>query len=656
MHSWYEKNRMLCAGLFGAFAGIIAFLLIHTGDSLIVNDDSWIMRGYVERDIIQHYTGWLFYRDSHAGFPLGVARSIGYPYGGAVAFSDSVPLMSVFFGMFSGRLPQPFQFFGIYTLLCYTLMGISAALLLFLFFESSIPVLFGTPLFILSPIMTERAFRHTALASHFLLIFALFLYFSNRKKGFRFRVGYPILFFLAVTIHFYFVPMLCAILFADLLQDFFDTGKWIKHCGFLLLNLSVVFIVAFASGYFYAPTKPSGELAYGYFTMNLNAVFNPGSVSGIHWSRFLPVLGQGLGSAEGFNYLGLGTLLVLISAGVYYVLRFKKLELQQLIRGHRALLIVSVILALFAVSTTIVINNNAYVRISLPMFLLQTLSTFRASGRLFWPCYYLLTLFAVVFLAKKLPKKAAALALAAFLIIQVSDLYPTLKQKREAFIDPKSAFGNPCDDTFFIENTSAFSEVFTFSDSGLPLGLYIANFAVSSGMNTNEPFMARNNIAAYREAGNLEFENLMAGHVDDEKLYLFGDVNRFFDAALSLGDSVYSGRIDFDEGIYYIIAPKNQKTTIPEDSRFQPLHSIPLTIAEYTDSSWTNGILNADMSIALFYDNAFTARFLKDAEYLIAEGQRVKIIDKDYKDAGWVMVKLDLPDAAILVGSSLEAE
>ena len=127
------KQRKLVVIIICALIGSLAFLLVNTSVSLDCTDDSWINRGYVERDIIQHYTGWLCYRDSHISIPFGVSENISYPTGGSIVFSDSIPIMSVFFGLFSEILPETFQFFGIYTLFCYILMGVSSSLLLSIF-------------------------------------------------------------------------------------------------------------------------------------------------------------------------------------------------------------------------------------------------------------------------------------------------------------------------------------------------------------------------------------------------------------------------------------------------------------------------------------------------------------------------------------------
>lgn len=59
-----NRNRKIFLVTAGALLGAIAFLLINTGASLNVMNDNWIRSGYVEKDSIQHYTGWLFYRQS----------------------------------------------------------------------------------------------------------------------------------------------------------------------------------------------------------------------------------------------------------------------------------------------------------------------------------------------------------------------------------------------------------------------------------------------------------------------------------------------------------------------------------------------------------------------------------------------------------------
>ena len=661
MHTGFTftiKNRRLFAAVCGAFIGAAVFLLIFTSVPLNVSDDSWILRGYVERDIIQHYTGWLQYREAAAIFPFGIAKNLNPPVGAAIAFSDSVPIMAILMRPVSMLFQDTFQYFGIYNLLCYILTGIAASLLLELFINGMWSLLLGTVLFTLSPVMLERAFRHTALASHFLLLFAFWLYFKNQKEGFRLRFGFLVLSVLSPMIHFYFVPMLLAILFADLLQHYLNTKEWKRTLLFLAGNIVLVLSSAFFIGYFHTPTQQSGTgIGFGYFTMNLNSLFNPRSVSGIKWSTVLPQLGQGLGSAEGFNYLGLGVLLILLSAAFFCTAKKNRKPTIYIAKRHCALLLVSAVLSIFAISSTIVINNNAYLRIPLPMRILTLFSLFRSSGRLFWPVNYLLLLFSIIFLNRFLgkfsKKRLASAGMALLCVVQLLDLLPAFTTKHRSFTSPEPGFENMTDNVFFEKNKNAFSEIVTFSDSGVTMGIYLAHFSATHNIKINEPFLARNDLATYHAHGDAEYQKLMQGEIDPQKLYVFDDQNRFFNAAMALKDSAFTGIV---ADTYYVLFGKASSGHVPDDPIFLPLAEIPLMLPNYTDGTWEKGVLVSSPQIVTFYDNAFTKQYLDNAEYIIADGTRYKILEKDYKDAGWVMIQLDISDGSVLIDRMLTVE
>jgi len=633
----------------GFALGILSFLLINTAIPLDVTFDDWIMRGYVERDIIQHYTGWLFYRDSSTLFPLGIAEKMAFPQGASIAFSDSIPLFAIVFKTFSKLLPETFQYFGIYNLMCYGLSGGVAALICRLFSENLFSILVFSTVISINPVMLERSFRHTALASQFLILSALYLYLIS-KRGVKKRYFYLLLMVLSVMIHFYFVPMIFLIMSADILDDAIKNKGWIKKLGFILMNILIVPVVAALIGYFHTPTVHSGALGYGYFTMNLNSLFNPVSVSKLKWSAVLPAFGQGLGSAEGFNYLGLGVLAGTLLLGIVIFFGKRKKELLSMLKRHRILAIVSLMLAIFAVSTTVVANNTAFLRINLPYNLLKLLSIFRSSGRMFWPVYYLIMLTVFALSNKIFNVKKTAVFTAAVFVIQFADMTPIFIEKNAVFTHGKSALASPLESDFWADNRKNFAEVFTISENGVYQGLCLANYAAKNKMVTNEPFLARNDIAFYRTSGDREIERLLNGDIDEEKLYVFGDENKFFDTAIKLGDSVYSGVVD-DE--YMIIASK--ETVIPATDNFIELDDIPFKLLDLNDLNWTGGVLNEDRSIVTFYDNAHTARFLEGATHIVDEtGKNYEILNLDYGDAGYVMVKLDIEDAGLLTGQKLE--
>ena len=83
----------------------------------------------------------------------------------------------------------------------------------------------------------------------------------------------------------------------------------------------------------------------------------------------------------------------------------------------------------------------------------------------------------------------------------------------------------------------------------------------------------------------------------------------------------------------------------------------PLRICDYTDSLWDHGVLTreAPYQTVLFYDCAFTRRRLEGMQALRTDGVDYPILNIDDKDAGWLMVTLDIPDAHALQGKELES-
>ena len=64
-------------------------------------------------------------------------------------------------------------------------------------------------------------------------------------------------------------------------------------------------------GCFYGTATSGGQALYGYFAMNLNALWNPVGVNGVLYSRLLPAQNQVGGNYDAFAYLGLGVLAAL---------------------------------------------------------------------------------------------------------------------------------------------------------------------------------------------------------------------------------------------------------------------------------------------------------------------------------------------------------
>ena len=156
------------------------------------------------KDIQQHYAGWLFYRETQLGFLLRDERSTHLR-----ASAWRIPIPSHCWRRCCGRWPMRWAerssiLAGYPYLLCTAGRVRCAAMRAVL---RGVPACAaGSLLFSASPILIERAFRHTSLGAQWLVLAALSLLFLRATAG-RYRL--PLLFavnMLAVGIHPIFCP------------------------------------------------------------------------------------------------------------------------------------------------------------------------------------------------------------------------------------------------------------------------------------------------------------------------------------------------------------------------------------------------------------------------------------------------------------------
>ena len=416
------KRRWLAA-LLGAAAGMVVFFLLYGTSTLHPTYDAWILNGYDEWDIQQHYAGWVLFRNSHWAFPLGLADTIAAPDGTVISFTDSIPWVSIFFKALRGVLPSTFQWFGWYTLFCFAMQGAAGALLCArrqaktgvgaLVFST-----LGGLLFVMLPTLWERAFRHTALASQWLFLLALYAFLEYRQNlhsgTAKFPWAMPVLAFLAVGIHPYFLPlvMMCALLAAV------ELGRQKKAWGRAALQFAASLAAAVVGGVLCGAIGSgtgASRSGYGDYSMNLNALINPTSRGGYTWSRLYQVMPQQPGQYDGFNYLGLGVLALITAALLFSLRRAVRCPQNTKTWWHRngPVFAACVFLTLFAVSNKIYWGNTG-IELPLSAKLLELCGIFRSSGRMFYLVAACMVVYAVYTLRDRLPGRYAVLVLALF--------------------------------------------------------------------------------------------------------------------------------------------------------------------------------------------------------------------------------------------------
>ena len=639
-----DRKRRALLFAAGALLGAVLFFLVFGLSALNPCNDSFCLGGYIEKDIQQHYAGWLFYRQSTPGWPLGIAQGINAPDGVSVAYTDSIPLFAVLFRGFEAVLPATFQYFGLFTLLCYALQGGFGALLCGLFVNDYARPLCGAALFAASPVLLERAFRHTSLGAQFLVLAALYYYFRARREN---RYAWPGLFLLnilAIGVHPYFLPMTYAVTLAMLLDHILRSRRWQGPVLYLAADLAGTVLLGWSLGLFYGNATSGGQSLYGYFGMNLNALWNPAGVNGVDYSLFLPMQNQVGGNYDGFAYLGLGVLLAL-PAAVRVI--FPRL------RRHLPLCAVCAVLTLFAVSHVVTANGVTLCTLPLPASLIHLFSVFRSGGRLFWPVYYLLMLAAFVGLCR-LPGCGFAVCLA--LLVQLADLSPAFLQRQQAMqqAQQQDAFPSALQSDFWEAAAGNYTHLFSvqgLQDDALHLALY----AAENGMTTNDPFAARCDEKALSAQRETVLEELSAGRLRQDTLYLFEEEGAFLQAVETVQEQAWCGRIHTDGCDWYVIAPGLQHRSFDSNcTRYD--ENYPLRLADYTDALWNRGVLDSARNIICFVDSAFARRNLENAEFLCSGGSSYRIIQVDDSDPGWLMVTLEIEDATILWDKELTTQ
>ncbi len=696
------SNRTLFA--VGCALGAILFLLLFTAAPLDFTNDSWLRTGFVEKDLTQHYTGWLFFRESALSFPLGMADNFNYPYGSAVTFTDSIPLFAIFFRLFEALLPETFQYFGLFSLLCYMLQG-GAAMLLLALFTQKLPALFcGTALLVLNPVLIERTFRHTALSAQWLILLALALYFKNKTEGFAFRKGYLVLLGLAITIHPYFLPMLFGILFADLVEHCIATKEIGKSLAFLGASFAVVLGIGYSIGIFSVPASGETLVGYGYFGMNLNTLWTPVSKGDLIWSSILPTQNQGLGTVEGFNYLGLAMLFAAPLCALGFLYKHRWAGVFAALKKHCGMVFVCACLTIFAVSNTWVANIRVLFTIPLPETLQSLCDTFRASGRMFWPVYYLIFLFVIVQVAqitwRRLPKVTAKAAcdetaiptnapmpeqqqsatapvkadpkftasslkttlyaqlgcvlLAIIMLVQLVDMRDIFAVKHSFFTDPTPAFEVQLTDPLWDEIASCYDHLFSL-DEYLYDATDVALYAASNGLTTNDGFSARFDAATHSADADAEIEQILNGTFSEGTFYLTSDESTFVVLAEATEGIAYAVRINW---YWYAILPIVDGLSEPvERETLYVYPMIPLVIPDFSDDLFTDGIGNDDPSTITLYLNDFTKRYLGPALVVYDEaGNGYDIIEYFYGYSGRFIITLDIEDASVLKGQYLTSD
>ena len=411
-----------------AILSMLIFISIYGTHILNPTYTDWLLSG---GDLSQHYLGWRGYRSSSWLFPIGMMDTLVYPDATSIIFTDSIPLFAVFFKILSPVLPEQFQYFGLWGIMCFALQGLLAARILRNYTENKNLLVVSSLLFVFTPVMIGRMFGHTSLAGHWILllglepIFAYKKYHGNKKI---YAVA-ALIGFLSASVHIYFVLISGIILIGVCTSNLLFYKEIRKGiCTLSIYIVSAATTVALLGG-FSSGIQASGW-GLGHYSFNLNALFNPMGWSDIY--KDLPLYGSG--QYEGFAYLGAGVILFLIFACVSFVGDSDaKRVLKKCGRSAISLFAIVIIALFIAQSPLVTVGDKVLLDMKVPDFVMKLWSIFRASGRMAWIAVYVVMLTSTIMIYKMPNKTARSFLLVIGVVLQIYDIHSMLNGKNAIF-------------------------------------------------------------------------------------------------------------------------------------------------------------------------------------------------------------------------------
>lgn len=417
---------------YGAYTAVIVFSAFFFAGFYGVQclnpcNADWLLSGGL--DISQHYAGWLFFRKEAWTFPPGCFTGLSWPNAMSIIYLDSIPLCAVFFKIFQPVLPEQFQYFGWYSLICFLLQGILGVKIARKYVKSEPAAFLMGALTVMTPAFLWRTFLHVALNSHYIILLALLgiFYYQEYFAGQKWRqVWYwAMLGLLCCMVHMYFLPMcfviLCAFLYLDIRSEN-RAGIWQG------LVMTAFWAGALIPMYFmggFMPGMVVSDLGFQWKkTFNLNGFVNPQG-----WSRIFPNLAlHTYGQSEGFAYLGIGVMVCILAAVFFSLMQWRTMSPKRniLVRYIKdpTLQACAAIFALSvaAAASPVVTLGSRAVTLPIPKKLEELWMIFRASGRLVWPAVYLLLFGSGVVLSRCQKRKVVVSVLTTGVILQFADI------------------------------------------------------------------------------------------------------------------------------------------------------------------------------------------------------------------------------------------
>ena len=305
-----RRTSLLALGAAG-LVGLLIGLQALTPEFINGTGGKWVRP---ENDYNAYLVAWHYYVSDTWRLPLFSLPAMGYPEGGSVLFNDALPLTALpskVIYQLTGVLINPF---GWWILLTYVLQGVMAAKVMLSVGVRSVAA--SAAAAALAVVATSFVARmgHTALSSHFLLLWAISVYFSSLRQHRAKPAECTALLAVTLLTNAYLFAMVFALVVATAVALWVRRQLDIRAAGYLALGFVSVAALGVAAGYGLVISNPTTMKSEGFGRFSWNFVSLLVPPQGFFGIASNITRDATHGQYEGEAYIGMGALLLLVVA------------------------------------------------------------------------------------------------------------------------------------------------------------------------------------------------------------------------------------------------------------------------------------------------------------------------------------------------------
>ncbi len=413
------QRRPLAIALVSSLAfGAIWFASLFPSSILDPTYVGWMIEG----DWFMGLFGWLFARNAPWSVPFAQAPDLLYPSGSSAALTDAIPLATTIAKVFSPFFGLEYQFFGLWMFLGVLGLGVVSVLVWRNRVRDPASLALIAALFTMNPVVATR-FGHPPFFAMWMLVGLVGLngwVVGSLQSARRVAAVTCALAFLACATNPYLAVMCLGVAVAVLarlvVQGHFRPSEGLGWVGALGVTALLSFwLFGFVSGALSGTKDSLATEGFGEFSADPLALFNP-----LQWSRFVSPWPIGGRQYEGYSYLGLGAIVLLVARVV--ALRWYRPSARELL-AWVPMMVVALGCAGYATSDHVVFRGRLVADLSgLYAHLGPLTGIFRSSGRFMWPLHVLLTTAGVSLALVFREAWKGRLVLLAGVLLQLADL------------------------------------------------------------------------------------------------------------------------------------------------------------------------------------------------------------------------------------------